>query len=215
MLRTRLALTALILTIPFAANAAFFDVRAIFEAELGAIVVDDYENAGYSFSQTNAVMSAVLGETQYTTTGFVDNNLVFESGGNHYYCAGCNGSFLLDFTSTSVGSAAGLYGVGIDFFNSSSITVYNAFITYGDGSTENFLFDVVTFPATEFWGVTSDLLIGSIHFGLVDGGTTQEGSFGIDNLTIGSAVGVPEPGTLALLGIGLLGLSLSRRRKAR
>ena len=42
MLRTRLALTALILTIPFAANAAFFDVRAIFEAELGAIVVDDY-----------------------------------------------------------------------------------------------------------------------------------------------------------------------------
>lgn len=46
------------------------------------------------------------------------------------------------------------------------------------------------------------------------------GYAGITNLeqvrveaTIGSPVAVPEPGTLALLGLGIAGLSMSRRRK--
>lgn len=36
----------------------------------------------------------------------------------------------------------------------------------------------------------------------------------IDNLTFGQANSVPEPATLALLGLGLAGLGVSRRRKA-
>ena len=68
--------------------------------EAGSIVIDDYANPGYVFIQSDAIMSAVLGETDYRTTGF--NNLNIVSGGR--YCAGCNGSFELSFATTSAGS---------------------------------------------------------------------------------------------------------------
>ncbi len=46
------------------------------------------------------------------------------------------------------------------------------------------------------------------------GGTVNQ--VGFDNITFGSTNPnrVPEPGTLALLGLGLAGVGLSRRRKA-
>lgn len=39
----------------------------------------------------------------------------------------------------------------------------------------------------------------------------ESDGYGIDNVTVGR---VPEPGTLALLGLGLVGVGLSRRRKS-
>lgn len=199
--------------ISFNATATLIGDRTTFESSLGSVVTDDYQNAGYVFVQSDAAMSSVLGETQYTSTGFANNNIVFESGGNKYYCAGCNGSFLLDFANTSVSGANGVFGVGFDYFNADS-PLYNAFITYGDGSTDNVALDLFLFPNSQFFGVTSPLLISTIHFGLANGGTTQAGSFVIDDLTIGNSVGVPEPSLIALLSIGLLGIGIARRKKA-
>ena len=125
---------------------------------------------------------------------------------DHRYCAGCNGSFLLDFSETSLTQGNGVSAIGFDFFKSSA---YFATVSYGNGAVDNFRLAL----GDGFWGITSDQQIKSIHFGLINGQSTTSGYLEIDNLTIGQvAASVPEPGNLALLGIGLLGLALSRRR---
>jgi len=207
MLKTLLSIASLALAVVVAAPAqaapTFYNSRATFLSQLGASVTDDYSNPAYAFNQNNAVMSAVLGETDYFTTGFSNLNLV----PNANYCAGCNGSFRLDFTSTSVGGANGVFGAGVDILFDQG---YFAFITYGDNTTGNI--DLGAFSG--FFGVTALEDIKSIHFGLSNGGTTTQVSFQVDNLTIGgNGTPVPEPATLALLGFGLLGVAASRRRK--
>lgn len=59
--------------------------------------------------------------------------------------------------------------------------------------------------AAYYLGFTSDVAIASLVFR----SNHNNDGFGIDNVTIGK---VPEPGTLALLGLGLMGISLVRRR---
>lgn len=209
-------------------NAGFmtFTDRALFEDNLGAVITDDYSSGEY-FSgdlsdgalldiHSNANMSAVFGETDYQSTGFgsFENNIIAGQESNPFYCAGCNGSFTLGFTTTSIGDANGVFGAGFDFTNSDSNTQYHAFVTFGDSSTQDFLLPISN-GLEEFFGITSDAQIKSIALGLANGGTTSFGSFGIDNLTIGTApVGtVPAPATLALFGLGLAGLSCSKRKK--
>ena len=58
---------------------------------------------------------------------------------------------------------------------------------------------------SSFFGITSDLLISSIHLGLANGGTTQSGQFGMDNLTIGAQAVPDTTSTLSLfIGVALL-----------
>ncbi|NER47046.1 MAG: PEP-CTERM sorting domain-containing protein [Symploca sp. SIO1A3] len=204
----------------FAGSAEAFSIfsdRSIFESQLDNLIVDDYSNPGYSAGDefnisvfdihSDANMSSILGETQYTTTGGTDNNFIPGQPGDPYYCAGCNGSFLLDFTSTSVGNSSGVSGVGFDIEGTAEDVFGTfAFVTFGDGSSDNFFLPE---RVDEFWGITSDLLISSIHFGLENGGTNTDNNvqrMALDNLTIGSretATSVPEPAsTLALLTFG-------------
>lgn len=204
----------------FAGSAEAFSIfsdRSTFESQLDTFIVDDYSNPGYftgdnfdgaNFdSHSDANMSSILGETQYSTTGFNDNNFIpGQSAGDPLYCAGCNGSFLLDFTSTSVGDSSGVFGVGLDIEGvAEGVFGTVAFVTFGDGSTENF-----ALPERQdvFWGITSDLLISSIHFGLENGATNTNNNvqrMALDNLTIGSGTttDVPEPAsTLGFLALG-------------
>ena len=184
--------------------ANLFSSRVNFESQLNSLITDDYSNAGYQFLQNDAAMSNVLKETKYTATGIPNLNIVSAQ----QYCAGCNGSFNLNFTSTSVGSSLGVFGVGLNIV-SNQAPFYNAFATYGDGTSENFILG----SAGSFFGITSDKLINNVSFGLANGGTTTSGGFQIDNLTIGSstAQAVPEPFTI--IGTLIGGTAALRIRK--
>ena len=204
---------ALLFAVPVLADGTTqYTNRANFESALFTFIVDDYQAAGYLVGDvsnggtldihTNVHMSSILGETDYFTTGFSNwNFIVGPEGGDKDYCAGCNGSFQLGFTTTSLGTASGVYGVGFDIENNND---YHAFITFGDNST----LDVALSTVASFWGITSKLEITSIHVGLVNGGSTTGGYFEMDNLTIGN---IPAPGALVMLG--LAGLARRRRRR--
>jgi MYXO-CTERM domain-containing protein len=177
----------------YAATPTFYDDEGTYTTDITYSVTDDYSHPAYMFIQSDAVMSAVLGETDYHTTGFANLNIV--SGGT--YCAGCNGTFELQFQTTTYGTAEGVNGVGLTVLTNSAALPYLAYITYADGTTEN-----APLPSSGFWGVTAPERIERIHFGLMDGGTTQDGmsSFQIDNLIVGDYFdstpcgdGIPTP----------------------
>jgi hypothetical protein len=200
-----------------AAKADTFSSSSSLIAQLGAYITDDYSNLGYATAAgvakgdtailTDAQMTAVLGETTYTATGFPDFNLVSPAGtSTATYCTGCNASFELGFTSTSVGSSNGVFGVGFDVVIVSPNEY--AFVTFGDGSTANYLL-----ASQSYFGITSTLGIRTIDVGLKNGGTTTSNFAEIDNLTIGGPP-VPEPAGWLLLATVVGLVALLRRNRA-
>jgi len=196
-------------TITYTDSATFF-------GQLGVSITDLYTSPGYAFTQTDAQMNAVFNETQYETTGFSNHDIVFDD----QYCGGCNGSFLLSFDHTTLlDSSNGVFGVGMEITNNLGDPFYDAFVTFGDGSTANFT--LPTGGPAGFWGITSSLDVSSIAFGLADGGAVIGGTFSITDLTIGSAdvplVGspVPEPKSSLGLAAALLAMFLYNQRRLR
>lgn len=206
-----------------ASAASTYTDRSLFTPTISNSITDDYEGAGYAAGEiypfyNDAAMSAVLGETDYTSTAYPDWNILVTENGNRSYCTGCNGSLELGFTTTSIGTSDGVYGVGLDYRNQTTVP-YFAFVMFGDGTTGNFGLQSSNAPDDGsldfFFGITSNLLIKSIHLGLSGGGTTQDGYFQMDNLTIGAVSAIPLPAALPLYGagLGLLGLLGWRKRK--
>jgi len=208
--RAAIATALAFTTLPVGAYAAsIYSSSATFFNAIGPRVTDDYQNPAYQQPEnlngtfTDAGMSAIFGETKYQTTGFANHNFVEYQSGDGFYCGGCNGSFRLDFTETSVGNQNGIYGVGFHIVNNQLLLPYVAYVTYADNTVENFALPVIYFqaptPLTTFWGITSNKRIKSIRLGGSGGASVRAGGFAIDNLTIGGyttndfdADGVPD-----------------------
>ncbi|MCG2840288.1 PEPxxWA-CTERM sorting domain-containing protein [Sandaracinobacter sp. RS1-74] len=177
--------------------------RSAFTAELVSSFTDTYgAELGYPGSfgiLSNAAMSAVVGQTRYQSTGFNNHNIVV----NGTYCAGCNGSFKLDFADTGYSKNGGVFGAGLDILANGN-GLYDALVTFANGSSA-----LYGLSGGGFWGITSHLGIASIAFG-PEGGQSKGGYFQIDNLSIGT---VPEPSTWLLLiaGFGMVGFGLRRK----
>lgn len=93
----------------------------------------------------------------------------------------------------------------------------NLTLTFADGNSTSFGSNFVQGESNgnlKYVVVTSTEAIAGGTFTL-NNSTTNDG-WGIDNVTIGTiATVLPEPGTLMLMGIGLLGLGAARRRMAK
>lgn len=120
----------------------------------------------------------------------INNNLNFEatavSGVDRYsvVSGSCCASAVYDVGGSDAIIGMGLFLTGADVFTDDSLV----FPTLGD------------FPSTQFrWGRSA-------------GGGVQSLVGNLTSLTIGT-VSVPEPGTLALFGVGLAAIGFTRRRK--
>ena len=185
---TFLALVAVLLS-PMAANADLIDFE---DLNVGDVVTDQYANDGVIFDSDG------LEIWDFVSLRVCPSDVDLCIGDLRFHFVDPNDGATAastDFLSFEIGDTGGdLDEWFIHIFDSNLVELENRYIASNDFITQAFNY--------------SD--IGSVW---IDWATPIVSGYVFDNLEFNTPTSVPEPGTLALLGIGLLGMGAARRKK--
>jgi hypothetical protein len=184
--------------------------------------------SGAFVNEGNNTMSPAVGSTVITGWTVENDTTAWIGTPNPFGLTASNGSFFLDLTNYQAGAPfAGMsqtiattpgatYSLSFDLGSSSQWGLPDSITASAAGTSQTFVspmtgVDVWTNASMQFIAssaTTKVLLQGASGFNYI----------GLDNVAVEFVSGpgpgqIPEPTTLALLGLGLAGLAVSRRRK--
>jgi hypothetical protein len=206
--RSLVAVAAAALAIPFSANATFYSNSAAFDADNAGLTLITFEGLTSGTTAYNAAMTP--GAT--ITAGaplIVDSSVCGAASdhfGNNQYGGGASISFSPSVNAVGFNIALDGGNCGTGVVNGTATVSLFSGLTLLDTQTFTTasLTSFSTFAGWSGLGSISDLRI------VVN---SSADFLNLDNLRYGTAANVPEPGTLALLGLGLAGIGALRRRR--
>jgi hypothetical protein len=207
-----------------------FVIGAATSAQANLLTNGSFELGEFA-NQGNNTMSLGVGSTVIAGWAVITDTTAWIGPGNPFGLTASDGSFFLDLTNYQAGapfagmsqtiatSPGATYSLSFDLGSSTQYGVPGSITASAAGKSQTFVspttgIDVWTQEAMQFTASsasTTVVLQGASGFNYI--GLDNADVECVSNCSGGGGGAVPEPGTFALLALGLVGLATSRRRK--